>query len=65
MKFTILIIDDEKNIREGLGAAFEMEGYEVRLAEKKGSIVSQRATSIWLSPISAWMVFQAKKCSAA
>jgi len=32
MKFTILIIDDEKNIREGLGAAFEMEGYEVRLA---------------------------------
>ena len=32
MKFTILIIDDAKNIREGLGAAFEMEGYEVRLA---------------------------------
>ncbi len=32
MKFTILIIDDEKNIREGLGAAFELEGYEVRLA---------------------------------
>jgi len=32
MKFTILVIDDEKNIREGLGAAFEMEGYEVRLA---------------------------------
>ena len=32
MKFTILIIDDERNIREGLGAAFEMEGYEVRLA---------------------------------
>ncbi|WP_455156916.1 sigma-54-dependent transcriptional regulator [Treponema socranskii] len=32
MKFTILIIDDEKNICEGLGAAFEMEGYEVRLA---------------------------------
>lgn len=32
MKFTILVIDDEKNIREGLGAAFELEGYEVRLA---------------------------------
>lgn len=32
MKFTILVIDDEKNIREGLGASFEMEGYEVRLA---------------------------------
>ena len=26
MKFTLLIIDDEKNIREGLGANFEMEG---------------------------------------
>lgn len=32
MKFTILIIDDEKNIREGLGTAFELEGYEVKLA---------------------------------
>ncbi|MBQ9238301.1 MAG: sigma-54-dependent Fis family transcriptional regulator [Treponema sp.] len=32
MKFTVLIIDDEKNIREGLGTAFEMEGYTVRLA---------------------------------
>lgn len=32
MKSTILIIDDEKNIREGLGAAFEIEGYSVRLA---------------------------------
>lgn len=32
MKFTILVIDDEKNIREGLGTAFELEGYEVRLA---------------------------------
>ncbi len=33
MKFTILIIDDEKNIREGLAADFEMDGYNVRLAE--------------------------------
>ncbi|MDR2303487.1 MAG: sigma-54 dependent transcriptional regulator [Treponema sp.] len=32
MKFTLLIIDDEKNIREGLAAAMEMEGYEVALA---------------------------------
>lgn len=32
MKFTILIIDDEKNIREGLAANFEMEGYNVRTA---------------------------------
>lgn len=28
----ILIIDDEKNIREGLAADFEMDGYEVKLA---------------------------------
>lgn len=28
----ILIIDDEKNIREGLAADFEMDGYDVRLA---------------------------------
>ncbi len=32
MKFTILVIDDEKNIREGLGAALELEGYSVQLA---------------------------------
>lgn len=29
---SILIIDDEKNIREGLAADFEMDGYEVHLA---------------------------------
>jgi len=32
MKFTILVIDDEKNIRTGLGAALEMDGYDVVLA---------------------------------
>lgn len=32
MKRTILIVDDELNIRQGLGAAVEMEGYEVLLA---------------------------------
>lgn len=32
MKFTILIIDDEQNIREGLGASFELDGYSVKLA---------------------------------
>lgn len=32
MQCTILIIDDEKNIREGLAAALEMEGYTVALA---------------------------------
>lgn len=30
MKFTILIIDDEKNIREGLAANFELEEYNVK-----------------------------------
>ncbi len=33
MQFTILIIDDEKNIREGLGVALELDGYTVKLAE--------------------------------
>jgi len=38
MKFNILVIDDEKNIREGLAMALEDEGYRVLLAEdgKKG-----------------------------
>lgn len=32
MKFNILIIDDEKNIREGLADSLEMEGYNTILA---------------------------------
>lgn len=32
MKFHVLIADDEKNIREGLGQALEMDGYETFLA---------------------------------
>lgn len=32
MKFTILVIDDEKNIRTGLQDALELDGYEVLLA---------------------------------
>lgn len=32
MTFTILVIDDEKNIREGLAAALELDGYSVRQA---------------------------------
>ena len=38
MKFSILIVDDEKNIREGLGRSLEMDGYEVLLVEKNASI---------------------------
>ena len=33
MKFNVLIVDDEKNIREGLGKALELDGYNVFLAE--------------------------------
>ncbi|MDR3173347.1 MAG: sigma-54 dependent transcriptional regulator [Treponema sp.] len=29
MKFRLLVVDDEKNIREGLAASLEMDGYEV------------------------------------
>ncbi len=32
MKFHVLIAEDEKNIREGLGQALEMDGYETYLA---------------------------------
>ena len=33
MKFNLLIVDDEKNIREGLGKALEMDGYTIMLSE--------------------------------
>ena len=33
MQFNILIIDDEKNIREGLADAMELEGYNAFVAE--------------------------------
>jgi DNA-binding NtrC family response regulator len=32
MKFKLLVADDEKNIREGLAASLEMDGYEVETA---------------------------------
>ena len=32
MTYTILVIDDEKNLREGIAADFEMDGYAVKLA---------------------------------
>ena len=34
MKFNILVVDDEKNIRVGLGKSLEMDGYNVSLAEE-------------------------------
>ena len=33
MKRSILIVDDEKNIRNGLAMAMELEGYETLTAE--------------------------------
>jgi DNA-binding NtrC family response regulator len=33
MTFTLLVVDDEKNIREGLAASLEMDGYRVVTAE--------------------------------
>lgn len=44
MKFTILVIDDEKNIRQGLQTALELEGYEVLLASdgKEGLEIAMR-----------------------
>jgi DNA-binding NtrC family response regulator len=33
VKFKLLIVDDEKNIREGLAASLEMDGYETVCAE--------------------------------
>lgn len=44
MKFRILIIDDEKNIREGLQMALEDEGYDVLTAED-GTVGLQKALS--------------------
>lgn len=42
MKFRILVIDDEKNIREGLQMALEDDGYEVITAED-GTVGLQKA----------------------
>ncbi|MCX7775452.1 MAG: sigma-54 dependent transcriptional regulator [Spirochaetaceae bacterium] len=33
MKSSLLVVDDEKNIREGLAQLFSLEGYEVRTAQ--------------------------------
>ena len=33
MKFNVLVVDDEKNIRQGLGKALQLDGYNTFLAE--------------------------------
>ena len=45
MKFNILIVDDERNIRTGLGKALELDGYEVSLAEDGQAALDTIATS--------------------
>ena len=45
MKFNILVIDDEKNIREGLQAALEMDGYNVATAENGKAGLSYAAAN--------------------
>jgi DNA-binding NtrC family response regulator len=41
MTFKILVVDDEKNIRMGLGKSLEMEGYEVYLAENGNEAIKE------------------------
>ena len=50
MKFKILVIDDEKNIREGLQMALEDEGYEVLTAELMDCPKPYRKRGTLLSP---------------
>lgn len=44
MRFTILVVDDEKNIREGLGEYLRLDGYDVALASdgKEGVLLADR-----------------------
>ncbi|MBT3276016.1 MAG: sigma-54-dependent Fis family transcriptional regulator, partial [Spirochaetales bacterium] len=45
MNFNVLIVDDEKNIREGLGKALELDGYNVLLAENGNAALEVMSTS--------------------
>ena len=54
MKFNILIVDDEKNIREGLGRSLEMDGYNILLAGdgKEGlSLVNKKEIDLVISDL--------------
>lgn len=54
MKFTVLIVDDEKNIREGLGRSLEMDGYNIELAEdgKVGwNLVNEREVDLVIADL--------------
>ena len=44
MRFTILVVDDETNIREGLGEYLRLDGYDVALAAdgKEGALAADR-----------------------
>ena len=45
MQFNVMIVDDEKNIREGLGKAMEMDGHSVYLAENGKDAYEQLNTT--------------------
>jgi len=54
LKFNILIVDDEKNIREGLGRSLEMDGYNILLAGdgKEGlSLVNKKEIDLVISDL--------------
>ncbi|MCK5672060.1 MAG: sigma-54-dependent Fis family transcriptional regulator, partial [Spirochaetales bacterium] len=54
MKFNILIVDDEKNIREGLGRSLEMDGYNILLAGdgKEGlSLINNKEIDLVISDL--------------
>jgi len=54
MNFTILIVDDEKNIREGLGRSLEMDGYTILLAEdgkQAWSLISSENVDLVMSDL--------------
>ena len=54
MNFNVLIVDDEKNIREGLGKALELDGYKTFLAEDGGralQVVSESEIDLIISDL--------------
>ena len=54
MKFNVLVVDDEKNIREGLGKALELDGHNVILApdgKKALEIINSREIDLVIADL--------------
>ena len=64
--FTILTIDDEENIRNGLADNFELEGYNAKKAAngKDGLALIAKVTLTLSLLILEWMVLVVKRLSA-